>query len=208
MSVKLNFTLERSKFQSTVGVDLNIVIKNALERCFTEKGIVCSRIYSPSHKYVKALLSSESVVEKVFEHKDHFNNNGFQPNLSMQLRTARTVFCYGFDTSLLGACDNETIKQALTDASWDVTSVYILQSKRSMKIEFNSRLAANKFLETNSVNVCGIRIEKHQMEPEVDPSIDQCYNCGILEPGHNCEQCPHPPCCMRCGYQGHLFFPV
>ena len=162
----------------------------------------------PFTQICQVLLSSESVIEKIFEHNEHFNNNGFQPNLPMQLRTARTVFCYGFDTSLLGACDNETIKQALTDASWDVTSVYILQSKRSMKIEFNSRLAANKFLETNSVNVCGIRIEKHQMEPEVDPSIDQCYNCGILEPGHNCEQCPHPPCCMRCGYQGHLFFPV
>ena len=44
------------------------------------------------------------------------------------------------------------------------------------------------------------------MEPEVDPSIDQCYNCGIIEPGHTREQCPHPPCCLRCGYEGHLFF--
>ena len=136
---------------------------------------------------------------------EHFNSNGFQPNLSMQLKTARTVFCYGFDSGLLGACDTETIKQALIAASWEVASVYILQSKRSMKIEFNSRTAANKFLEANSVNVCGIRIERHQIEPEVNPSIDQCYNCGILEPGHTRELCPHPPCCLRCGYQGHLF---
>ena len=200
MSVKLNFTIDRSRFQS------NVVIKNELERCFTEKGIMCSRVYSPSHKYVKVLLSSESVVDKVFDNKEHFNNNGFQPNLSMQLRTARTIFCYGFDTSLLGACDAETIKQALTDASWEVANVYILQSKRSMKIEFNSRSVANKFLEENSINVCGIRIEKHQMEPEVDPSIDQCYNCGIIEPGHTRELCPHRACCLRCGYEGHLFY--
>ena len=200
MSVKLNFTLERNKFQSNDGVNLNIVIKNELERCFTEKGLMFSRIYSPSHKYIKVLLSSENVVEKVFEHREHFNSNGFQPNLSMQLRTARTVFCSGFDSSLLGACDAETIKQSLTDAEWEVTSVYILQSNRSMKIEFSSRAAANKFLDTNSINVSGIGIEKHQMEPEVDPSIDQCYNCGIIDPGHTSELCPHPPCCMRCGY--------
>ena len=75
-----------------------------------------------------------------------------------------------------------------------------------MKIEFNSRAVTNRFLEENSVNVCGIRIEKHQMEPEVDPSIDQCYNCGIIEPGHTRDQCPHSACCMRCGYEGHLFF--
>ena len=126
----------------------------------------------------------------------------------MQLRYARTVFCYGFDTGLLGACDAETIKNCLIDAtpSWEVSNVYILQSKRSMKIEFKSRTIANKFLELKSINICGSRIENHHMEPEVDPSIDQCYNCGSINPGHTREQCPHPRCCLRCGYEGHLFF--
>ena len=206
MSVKLNFKLDRSKFNHAVAVNINVNIKNELEKCFTEKGIVSSRIYTPSHKYIKVLLASEKVVENIFNHSDHFINKGFQPNLTIQLRTARTVFCYGFDATLLGACDSETIKQSLVDASWEVSSVYILQSKRSMKIEFKSRTNANKFLEVKSINVCGIRIESHQMEPEVDPSIDQCYNCGIIEPGHTREQCPHPPCCLRCGYEGHLFF--
>ena len=44
MSVKLNFTLDRSKFHPTVGTNPNVLIKNELERCFTEKGIICSRV--------------------------------------------------------------------------------------------------------------------------------------------------------------------
>ena len=75
-----------------------------------------------------------------------------------------------------------------------------------MKIEFTSRTLANKFLELNYVNIGGIRIEKHHMEPEVDPSIDQCYNCGALNPGHSREMCPNRTCCLRCGYEGHAFF--
>ena len=142
------------------------------------------------------LLASESVVEKVFSNSENFSNKGFEPNLTMQLRTARTVFCYGFDPSLLDVCDAETIKNELTQANWGVSNVYILQSKRSMKIEFNSRATANKFLMENSINIGGIRIESHQMEPEVDPSIDQCYNCGIIDPGHTRDLCPHLLCCM------------
>ena len=206
MSVKLNFKLDRSKFNPAVGANVNVFIKNELEKCFTEKGILTSRVYAPSYKYIKVLLNSESVVEKVFDCSEHFISKGFQPNLTIQLRTARTVFCYGFDTNLLEACDTETIKHALIAGSWKVSNVYILQSKRSMKIEFKSRSSANKFLEEKSINVCGIRMENHQIEPEVDPSIDQCYNCGIIEPGHTREKCPHGPCCMRCGYEGHLFF--
>ena len=75
-----------------------------------------------------------------------------------------------------------------------------------MKIEFNCRSSANKFIELKSINICVIRLENHQIEPEVDPSIDQCYNCGLIEPGHTREQCPHRQLCMRCGYEGHLFF--
>ena len=203
MSVKLNFKLDRSKF---VVANMNVFIKNELEKCFTEKGILISRVYDPSYKYIKVLLNSESVVEKVFDCSEYFTSKGFEPNLTIQLRTARTVFCYGFDISLLEACDPETIKQALIEVGWEVSNVYVLQSKRSMKIEFKSRSSANKFLEVKAINVCGIRLENHQIEPEVDPSIDQCYNCGIIEPGHTREQCQHRPCCMRCGYEGHLFF--
>ena len=94
MSVKLNFKLERSKFGHISGTNISIGIKNELEKCFTEKGLQFSRAYDPSHKYIKVLLSSEKVVDDIFIHKEYFTSKGFQPNLSMQLRSARTVFCY------------------------------------------------------------------------------------------------------------------
>ena len=208
MSVKLNFKLEREKFSHITGTNVNIGIRNELEKCFTEKRLQFSKAYNPSHKYIKVLLSSEKVVDKIFSHNDYFISKAFQPNLPIQVRSSRTVFCYGFDTDLLRVCDAETIKQNLTDSdpSWEVSNVYVLQSKRSMKIEFKFRATASKFLELKSINICGTRIENHHMELEVDPSINQCYNCGIIDPGHTREQCPHPPCCLRCGYEGHLFF--
>ena len=151
MSVKLNFKIIRRKYNHTTGGNINVLIRNELEKCFTEKGISYSRIYAPSFKYIKVMLASESIVEKVFSNCEHFTDKGFEPNLTMQLRTARTVFCYGFDTSLLEVCDCEAIKTELTQASWDVSNVYILQSKRSMKIEFKTRAKANEFLNISFV---------------------------------------------------------
>ena len=205
MSVKLNFKINRDHFNQSHGVNINQYIKNELEKCFTSKGIQVLRIYPCSYKYIKVLLATEKLVDDVFNAESFFCDNGFKPALTMPLKTARTVFCFGFDPALLGTHDNDSLKQLLIDASWKVVSVYILQSKRAMKIEFKSRVFANKFLEQDSINMGGIRLEKHHMEPEVDPSIDQCYNCGALNPGHPRELCPNRLCCLRCGYQGHAF---
>ena len=206
MSVKLNFKLDHGKLNQNQGSNTSQYIKNELEKCFTAKSIQITRVYFPSHKYIKVLLPSEKLVDDIFKHELFFTNIGFEPTLTMALKTARTVFCYGFDSVLLSTHDCEAIKQHLIDAEWMVSSVYILQSKRSMKIEFNSRAAANQFLKLKSINILGIRIESKHMEPEIDPSIDQCYNCGTLNPGHTREACPYPTCCLRCGYQGHKFY--
>ena len=206
MSVKLNFKLDHGKLNHNHGSNVNQHIKNELEKCFSTKGIQVARVYFPSHKYVKVLLSSEKLVDDVFKHEIFFVSSGFQPSLTMALKTARTVFCYGFDPVLLSTYDNEAIKQNLIAEDWMVTSVYVLQSKRSMKIEFKSRDAANKFLKLKNINILGIRLENKHMEPEIDPTIDQCYNCGALDPGHTRELCPNRTCCLRCGYQGHTFF--
>ena len=206
MSVKLNFKLDRTKFNHTHGVNMNQTIKNELEKCFTTKRIQFLRIYFPSHKYIKVLLSSEKLVKEIFNVQSFFHDSGFDPSLTMQLKTARTVFCFGFDTDLLRTHESEALKQLLIDAEWEVETVYILQSMRSMKIEFKSRDEAHKFIQSDNVNIGGIRLEKQHREPEVDPSIDQCYNCGALDPGHTRDACPNRLCCLRCGYQGHAFY--
>ena len=206
MSLKLNFKLDHGKINQGNGSGNSQLIRSELEKCLSAKGIQILRVYLPSHKYIKVLLSSEKLVDDIFKHESFFANSGFQPALTIALKTARTVFCYGFDSELLRTYDSDSIKQSLIDASWKVTSVYVLQSKRSMKIEFVSRAVANQFLKLKSINILGIRIESKHMEPEIDPSIDQCYNCGALEPGHTRDACPYPTCCLRCGYHGHAFY--
>ena len=206
MSVKLNFQIDRVKFNQSNGLNVNQAIKNELEKCFNSKRIPFIRIYFPSHKYIKVLLASEKLVENVFNEQALFSDHGFDPALTMPLKTARTVFCFGFDSVLLTTHDKDELMQLLIDAEWKVESVYVLQSQKSMKIEFKSRDEANKFLKCDHVNIGGIRLDKHNIEPEVDPTIDQCYNCGALSPGHTRELCPNRTCCLRCGYQGHTFY--
>ena len=206
MSVKLNFKIDRSKFNQTHGGNADQAIKNDLEKCFNSKHIQFIRIYFPSHKYVKILLATEKLVEDVFKARTFFNDKGFDPALTMSLKIARTVFCYGFDPALLTTHDKDALEQLLIDANWQVESVYVLQSQKSMKIEFKSRDEANKFLKCDHINIGGIRLDKQNIEPEVDPTIDQCYNCGALNPGHTRELCPNRTCCLRCGYQGHAFY--
>ena len=110
MSVKLNFKLDRVKVNLTNGVDVNQTIKNDLEKCFTSKKIHVQRIYFPSHKYIKVLLSSEKLVEEIFNVQSFFRDNGFDPTLTMQLKTARTVFCFGFNSDLHRTHDTDKLK--------------------------------------------------------------------------------------------------
>ena len=71
MSVKLNFKLDHRKLVHTRGGNINVSIKTELEKCFTEKGLTFSRIYVPSHKFIKVLLASEDLVERVFSNCEH-----------------------------------------------------------------------------------------------------------------------------------------
>ena len=123
MSVKLNFKIERSKFNQTHGGNADQAIKNELEKCFNSKHIQFIRIYFPSHKYVKILLATEKLVEDVFKARTFFNDKGFDPALTMPLKIARTVFCYGFDPALLTTHDKDAFKQLVIDANWQVESV-------------------------------------------------------------------------------------
>ena len=72
------------------------------------------------------LLPSEKIVNEIFKHEEYFSNIGFEPTLTMALKTARTVFCYGFDSDLLSTHGCEAIKQHLIDAEWMVIQcIYI-----------------------------------------------------------------------------------
>ena len=44
-----------------------------------------------------------------------------------------------------------------------------------------------------------------QIEPEIDPTIQECWGCGVLQPNHSSEFCPNRKICLKCGGRDHKF---
>ena len=55
----------------------------------------------PVEIVIKPFFPIEKVINKVLKKTQNFIAAGFEPRLSMSLKAARTVFCYGFDPALL-----------------------------------------------------------------------------------------------------------
>ena len=75
-----------------------------------------------------------------------------------------------------------------------------------MKIEFNTKNEATKFLTNTNTRIGNVKIRQENKEREVDPTIRQCWGCGELEPSHNTQDCRRTPICLKCGSTGHKFF--
>ena len=107
----------------------------------------------------------------------------------LSLKACRTVFCTNFDQALLQTYDKNNIMDILKQQKWKIKDIYIMQSRKSFKIEMTSRQEAQKFLNQEIINIGGIRISEDSKEPELDPTITQCWECGELEPNHNSKYC-------------------
>ena len=81
-----------------------------------------------------------------------------------------------------------------------------MNSKKAFKIEFHSSKEARKFLNTNDTTIGNIRLHQDSKEPEVDPTVPQCWDCGRLNPQHNSGNCPGPKKCLKCNSSEHQFF--
>ena len=86
----------------------------------------------------------------------------------------------------------------LRHQKWKVNDIYIMKSNKSFKIEFTNRNQAKAFIKKETC-IGGIRISDHSKEPEIDPTINQCWECGILEPNHNSQNCTGRKICIKCG---------
>ena len=116
MAYKLIFRFDRSRYQDTL-IEPNQQISNELTAIFNELRIECSRFYKPSRDSIKTLLPTEKQVNKVLTESRHFNAAGFEPTLTMALKAARTVYCYGFDPALVNTYTTQDIKDHLTQAN-------------------------------------------------------------------------------------------
>ena len=184
------------------------VIKQKLNRLLDSMGIVASHMYKPARNSVKVIFPTEKEIDKVIENEEVFKAENFEPKMSLSLKASRTVFVTNFDHALLQTYSKENIMEILKGQKLKVKDIYIMKSKKSFKIEMTSRNQAKELLKKEAIDIGGIRITNTSIEPEIDPTINQCWECGILEPNHNSQNCTGRKICIKCGVSqtDHKFF--
>ena len=65
---------------------------------------------------------------------------------------------------------------------------------------------ASHFLYNTSTDVGGIKILQDHKMTEVDRTIKQCWECGLINPDHSSQNCPEQKLCLKCGDTSHEFF--
>ena len=98
------------------------------------------------------------------------------------------------------------IKENLVHAEWKVKGVYIMNSKKTFKIEMETTEEAKKFINSKRTVIEHIPIHQESKEVEIDPTIPQCWECGQLNPKHISNTCPGNKRCIKCGSRNHQFF--
>ena len=184
---KVSFKIDRSDYnpdniteKELIRVDLQAILDN--------KQISKISIYAPSRNSIKAIFHNEQELNKVFTHIVDFESKGFHPRLSLALKASRTIFCSGFDPVLLHTYDKTYIEPYLESKGWTVKDVYIFNSNATFKIEFETKEMASNFLHTNT-EIGGIQILQQHKETEVDRTIQQCWECGLINTDHTSQNC-------------------
>ena len=65
---------------------------------------------------------------------------------------------------------------------------------------------ARIFIESNTTSIGGIQLPPETKELEIDPTVAQCWECGILNPTHISRNCPGPRRCLKCLQHDHRFY--
>ena len=66
-----------------------------------------------------------------------------------------------------------------------------MNSKKSFKIEMAERQMAKEFL-TKKTHINNIILPEESKEPETDPTINQCWDCGQINPNHSSNNNGYP----------------
>ena len=207
MALKLAFRFNRTSYSPSTIRENNPIIKNRLQTLLDAKCITYSHMYDPARNSIKVIFPSENEIEKVMKNNEHFKNEHFTPKPSLALKANRTVFCTNLDPALLSTyTDKNEIKNMLQEQNWKIENIYFMKSKRSFKIEMKNRKQAKEFIKNPHTHIGGIKLTDDNKEPEIDPTINQCWECGQLEPNHKPKFCPGPKICLKCGCTDHKFF--
>ena len=206
MATKLTFKIERERFGGTPE-EISRNITNGINRKLNDLSIETLNTYKPSHNSIKVLFPNENQANKALDKYTELKNAGYEPRIPIPLKTARTVYCYALDPSLLSTYSTpEILKSHLLSDGWKARDIVIMNSKKSFKIIMETTSEARKFIASNSTRIGGIQIKKESKEIEINPIVDQCWTCGTLNPNHNGNSCPNTKKCLKCNSREHAFF--
>ena len=206
MAYKLSFRFEREDHTIDRTSENNDTIRTLLYSRLDKKEIVPLRMYTPSRNSIKVLFKSDEEVNKILQDTLHFTSVGLHPKISMTLKASRTVFCIGFDHALLSAYNKELIEEHLKSKGWEIVGVYIMKHTKAIKIEFPTSKQANIFLKNTNTSIGAFKLLQEHKEREVDPTINQCWECGVINPDHNTKNCQGLKICLKCGSTDHKFY--
>ena len=206
MSYKLVFRFDREDYSPEGRTRSNEEIRSWLHERFSKKEIIAERMFVPSRNSIKVIFQTEEEANKVLENKVHFYEKGFDPKITMAMKASRTIFCAGFDQDIITRYNQDDIKGYLEQRGWKVEGVYIMRNSRAIKIEFKTKQEATSFLTNINTSIGHVKLGQENKEREVDPTIRQCWGCGVLEPNHNTSDCRGTQICLKCGDRDHKFF--
>ena len=84
-------------------------------------------------------------INKTLDKYTKLKDYGFEPRMPIDMKSARMVYCYGFDTALLATyLQPNELQDFLTQAGWKVREIIIMNSKKSFKIVMESSLETKK----------------------------------------------------------------
>merc|ERR1711895_74477 len=133
-------------------------------------------MYEPVRNSIKVIFPTEKEIEKVTKNNDCYKNEGFNPTISLALKANRTVFCTNLDPALLQTyTDKEEIKNILQEQNWKVENIHFMKSNRTFKIEMANTKQATEFIKHLNTHIGGIKLTENNKEPEIDPTIKQCW---------------------------------
>ena len=136
--IEVRIKIERNKYTGDVET-VNRKINQDLVNVTNAQRIELLRIYQPSRDSIKALFPDEKNLNKALNKSTVMKAAGFEPRISMALKAARTVYCYNLDDALLNTYTQQDIKENLIQAEWKVRDIYIMNSKKTFKIEMETQ---------------------------------------------------------------------
>lgn len=205
-SFKLTFRFERQNQNRDARLVDDNQYKLKLHTLLDGLSITRTRMYTPSLHSIKVLFPTEAELNKVLDNKAFFEQNSFQPHISMAIKASRTIFCSNLDAGLVQTFSPNDMKEHLQSKGWNAMGVYVMKSKTALKIEMDTKLTATKFLANINTDNGGVKITNEQKEREIDPTVNQCWTCGVLNPTHSSTLCQGNKACLKCGDPGHQFF--